>query len=113
MADEPTDLDRYRGMAAQKATELRRLRVEVEADQVALKLRQEELEKFLAAAPAAGWPEAIEKARYLFGLLAQTTAGQDPRRRALIEGVSADFDRLLSGERPSLDDDQDNAQTTD
>lgn len=31
MVDQPTNLDAYRGMAAQKATDLRRLRSEVEA----------------------------------------------------------------------------------
>ena len=33
MADHPTSLDAHRGMAAQKATELRRLRSEVDAEQ--------------------------------------------------------------------------------
>ncbi len=32
MTDKPTSLDSHRGMLAQKATELRRLRGEVEAD---------------------------------------------------------------------------------
>ena len=62
MVDHPTTLDTYRGMAAQKATDLRRLRSEVEADQAALHARQTELETLLAAAPAANWPEAVEKA---------------------------------------------------
>ena len=100
MVDHTTNLDKHRGMAAQKATELRRLRVEVEVDQAALRARQEELEGLLAAAPAVNWPEAIEKARYLLGLFAQTPAAQDPRRRALIDRVMADFDHLL-GEPPS------------
>lgn len=92
---ETTNLDEHRGMAAQKATELRRLRIEVELDQAALRARQEELEGMLAAAPATSWPEAVEKARYLLGLFAQTPAGEDPRRRRLIGRVMADFDRLL------------------
>ena len=62
MVDHPTSLDVHRGMAAQKATELRRLRSEVEADQAALHARQRELEDLLAAAPAANWPAAVEKA---------------------------------------------------
>jgi hypothetical protein len=65
MADHPTNLDAHRGMAAQKATDLRRLRSEVEADQEALRARQAALEDLLATAPAADWPEAVEKARYL------------------------------------------------
>lgn len=96
MADETTDLDEHRGMAAQKATILRRLRTEVENDRAALKARQEELEKFLVAAPAEGWPEAVEKARYLLGLLAHSPTADDPRRQRLIKTLLADFDRLLS-----------------
>ena len=53
MVDHSTSLDGFRGMAAQKATELRRLRSEVEADQAALHARRTELEDLLAAAPAA------------------------------------------------------------
>ncbi|MEX0854116.1 MAG: hypothetical protein WD036_12670 [Bauldia sp.] len=98
MVDRTTDLDKHRGMAAQKATDLRRLRIEVETDQAALKARQEELEKFLFAAPTVSWTEAVEKARYLLGLLAQTAAAQDPRRRQLIETLLADFERLLDAE---------------
>jgi hypothetical protein len=44
MADKTIDLDQRRGMAAQKATGLRRLLADVEADQSALRLRQGELE---------------------------------------------------------------------
>ena len=95
MVDQPTNLDTHRGMAAQKATDLRRLRSEVEADQEALRTRQAELEDLLAAAPAADWPEAVEKARYLLGLLAQSLDASDLRRRKLIDRVMADFDHLL------------------
>ncbi|MDF3063282.1 MAG: hypothetical protein K0S06_3391 [Microvirga sp.] len=95
MADRPTPLDAHRGMAAQKATEIRRRRVEVENDQASLRARQAELEKYLLAAPAEGWPEAVEKARYLLGLFAATPAGEDPRRQTLIASVLDDFDRLL------------------
>jgi peptidoglycan hydrolase CwlO-like protein len=93
--DQPTNLDAHRGMAAQKATDLRRLRSEVEADQQALRTRQAELEDLLAAAPAADWHEAVEKARYLLGLLAQSLDASDLRRRKLIDRVMADFDHLL------------------
>ena len=95
MADQPTNLDAHRGMAAQKATDLRRLRAEVEADQEALRVRQAELEDLLAAAPATSWAEAVEKARYLLGLFAQSATVTDPRRRQLIDRVMADFDHLL------------------
>ena len=96
MTDQVTDLDGRRGMAAQKATELRRLRIEVETDQTALRARRDELEKFLLAAPAASWSEAVEKARYLVGLFAHTPDAQDPRRLHLIQTLYEDFDRLLA-----------------
>ena len=95
MTDQTIDLDEHRGMAAQKATELRRLRIGVHADQAARKARQDTLEKMLLALPAAGWPEAVEKARYLLTLFAETPAGEDPRRQRLIADVLADFERLL------------------
>ena len=101
MVDDPTNLDAHRGMAAQKATDLRRLRSEVEADQAALHERQAKLEDLLAAAPAADWPEAVEKARYLLGLFTQSLDAADLRRRKLIDRVLADFDHLL--DKPTHD----------
>ncbi len=95
MTEKTTELDTHRGIAARKATELRRLRIEVETEHAALKTRQEELEKFFLAAPAQNWSEAIEKTRYLLGLFALTSAAQDPRRQELIKRLQADFDRLL------------------
>ena len=63
MTDKIIDLDEHCGMAAQKATKLRRLVADVEANEQALRLRQDELESQLLAAPAANWDEAAEKAR--------------------------------------------------
>jgi hypothetical protein len=103
MAKGPIDLDRHRGMAAQKATELRRLVSEVAADRAELKARQDELEKFLVAAPASNWAEAAEKARYLVTLFATTLEAQDPRRKSLIANLFDDFDRLL--DEPANDSD--------
>jgi hypothetical protein len=94
MSDEPTELDAHRGMMAQKATDLRRLTAEVQADQAALRARRDSLEAVLLAAPALTWHEAVEKARYLLMLFAESPAAQDPRRKQLIEDVLADFDRL-------------------
>lgn len=94
MTERPITLDLHRGMAAQKATEIRRLIAEVEANEKSLRHRQEELEAQLVAAPAATWPEAAEKARYLLGLFASTATGQDPRRKMLIANVLEDFARL-------------------
>ncbi len=93
--DGPVVLDEHRGMGAQKATEMRRLRAEVEAQRAALRQRQAELEGHFLAGPAATWEEAAEKARYLIGLLADTPEGRDPRRRKVIASVLDDFTRLL------------------
>jgi hypothetical protein len=94
MTDKTIELDQHRGMAARKATDLRRLLANVEADQSALRRRQDELEAHLLAAPAANWREAAEKARYLLNLFAATLTSQDPRRHKLIAAVLADFERL-------------------
>ncbi len=96
MTDKPIDLDKHRGMAAQKATDLRRLLSEVEANERALRLRQEEFESHLIAAPASNWQEAADKARYLLKLFAGSMAAEDPRRQKLISAVLADFERLSS-----------------
>jgi hypothetical protein len=94
MEEDPVELDKHRGMAAQTATELRRRLYDVEADQVALKQRQSDLEAFLQSAPADTWPEAAAKACYLLQLLAATAEGQDPRRRKFIQSVIDDLNRL-------------------
>ena len=96
MTDRPIELDGRRGMAAQKDTVLRRLISEVAADRAALKARQDELEKFLIAAPAANWDEVYGKVRYLLTLFAATSEAQDPRRKTLIANLLADFERLLA-----------------
>ena len=96
MTDKTIDLDRRRGMEAQKATDLRRLLAEVEANERSLRLRQDELEAHLAGAPAASWEEAAEKARYVLGLYAATLTAEDTRRRTRVEAVLEDLERLAS-----------------
>ncbi len=94
MTDKSIDLDQHRGIAAQKATDLRRLMADVQANEKALRIRQDDLEAHLLAAPAADWREAAEKARYLLNLFAASLAAGDPRRLMLIAAVLEDFDRL-------------------
>ena len=101
MTDELIALDEHRGMAAQRATEIRRRLANVEVDQAALRERRSELEKFILAAPATAWCEAAEKARYLITLLAGTSIGRDPRHQKLIDAVLDDFARL-SGDPPAV-----------
>lgn len=92
--DTPITLDAHRGMIAQKATELRRLQLEVEANEKLLRDRHDELQTRLVASPAENWPAAAEKARYLINLLAGTASARDPRWQNLIQAVLEDFDRL-------------------
>ena len=94
MTDKTVNLDQHRGMAAQKATEARRLLAEVRANEKTLRERRDELEAHLLAAPAASWSDAAEKAHYLLSLFAETPQGQDPRRQTLIAAVLEDFARL-------------------
>ncbi len=94
MTEKTIELDEHRGMAAQKATDLRRLLAEVESNEKALRDRQDELEAHLIAAPAANWHDAGEKVRYLLKLFSSTPTALDPRHQALINAVLADFDRL-------------------
>jgi hypothetical protein len=100
MTDETIDLDRHRGMAARKATELRSLLADVETNAPALRLRQDELESHLLAAPAANWPEVAEKARYFPNLFGTMLAAQDPRRhkvcRCHSRGLQAAVKRKLA-----------------
>ena len=95
--DKPVDLDTHRGHQDLKSTEIRRHRQAIEEEYERLRLRQEELEAMLNAAPAQSWYDAAEKARYLINLFAATPEARDPRRRALIDGTLADL-RRLSGE---------------
>ena len=94
MTDEPIELDKRRGLAAQKATGSRRLLAEVEANERILRQRRDELESHLVAAPAATWAEAAEKARYVIGLYAASLGAGDTQRHALVAAVLTDFARL-------------------
>jgi hypothetical protein len=98
MTKQTIELDMRRGMAAQKATELRRLMSEVASNEELLRSRQKELEEQLLATPATTWADAADKARYLLALYASSPAAQDPRRQMLIARVLEDFVRLSSSE---------------
>ena len=101
--DKPVLLDEHRGMAAQKSTETRRLRREVQADQAALQLRQEEFEREIVAAASTTWIEAAERAWYLICLFAATPEGRHPDRRELISRVLDDLARLSDESVPETD----------
>ena len=95
--DNPIDLDKHRGMAAQKATDIRRVLADVEANAKLLRDKQGVVEIQLLAVPAASWPEAVAKARYVLNLYAASLAPNDTHHRDLVAAVLADFTRL-SGE---------------
>ncbi|HWZ37382.1 MAG TPA: hypothetical protein VNY08_03675 [Bradyrhizobium sp.] len=96
MSDEPLDLDKHRGMAAQKATDIRRALAEVENNARDLRERQGVLEQELLSVPATSWPEAAAKARYILNLYAAGLAPADTHHRDLVASVLADFARLSS-----------------
>jgi hypothetical protein len=98
MTDKPVELDGRRGLAAQKATDLRRLLTAVEANEAVLRDQQEEVERRLLAEPARSWEQVAEKARYLLGRFAATAAGGDARTGTLIAAVLRDFDRLAASQ---------------
>ena len=94
MTDKPLDLDRHRGMAAQKATDIRRVLAEIENNARDLRDQQGALESQLLSIPAASWPEAAAKARYVLNLYAAALAPADSHHRDLVAAVFADFARL-------------------
>ena len=94
MTDHTVDLDHHRGMAAQKATDLRRALAEVETNLRELRERETALENQLLSVPAASWPEAAAKARYLLNIYAASLPAEDSRHRALVSALFDDFARL-------------------
>lgn len=94
MTETPIDLDRHRGMAAQKATDIRRVLADVEANAKLLRDRQGVVELQLLAVPAASWLEAVAKARYVLNLYAAGLAPSDTHHRDLVTAVLDDLTRL-------------------
>lgn len=94
MTDHTVDLDKHRGMAAQKATDLRRALAEVENNLKELRERETALENQLLTVPASSWPEAAAKARYLLNIYAASLPSEDSRHRALVAALFDDFARL-------------------
>ena len=90
MTDTPVDLDKHRGMASQKATDIRRVLAEVEANAKVLRDRQGVLENQLLSSPAASWLEAAAKARYVLNLYAAGLAPTD-FSRSLSDGSAVGY----------------------
>jgi len=98
MTETPVDLDKHRGMKSQKATDIRRVLAEVEANAKIQRDRQGILESQLLSTQAASWPEAAAKARYVLNLYAAGLAPTDTHHRDLVAAVLADFARLAGDE---------------
>jgi hypothetical protein len=94
VTDKPLDLDKHRGMAAQKATDIRRVLADVESNARDLRDRQAALESQLLSVPAASWPEAAAKARYVLNLYAAGLAAADSHHRDLVAAIFTDFAQL-------------------
>jgi hypothetical protein len=97
MSDDPINLDKHRGMAAQKATDIRRAVADIEANAKLLRDHQSAVEVQLLEVAATSWIEAAAKARYVLNVYAAELAPADTHRRDLVAAVLADFARL-SGE---------------
>ena len=96
MSETPIDLDKHRGMAAQKATDIRRVLADLEAHAKLLRDSQAAVELQLLEVPATSWQEAVAKARYVLNLYAAGLAPTDTHHRDLVTAVLADLTRLAS-----------------
>src|SRR5258708_3770120 len=94
MNNEPFDLDRHRGMAAQKATDTGGALGGVENKERDRGDGQAFLEDQLLSLPAGSWPEAAAKARYVLNLYAAGLPPDDTRHRDLVAAIFDDFARL-------------------
>src|SRR3977135_2178918 len=97
MTETPVDLDKHRGMKSQKATDIRRVLAEVEANAKIQRDRQGILESQLLSTQAASWPEAAAKARYVLNLYAAGLAPTDSHHRDLVAAVMGGFAHVSQG----------------
>jgi hypothetical protein len=94
MTDKPLDLDKHRGIAAQKATDLRRALAEHENKARDLRDQQAHFESQLLSIPAVSWPDAAAKARYVLNLYAAGLTRENTHHRDLVAAILEDFARL-------------------
>ena len=98
VTETPIELDRHRGMAAQKATDIRRVLADVEANAIRLRDEQDAVEIQILTGPAMSWPDAVAKARYVLNLYSAGLAPTDTHRRDLVAAVLADLTRHAGDE---------------
>ena len=94
MNDIPIELDKHRGIAAQKATDIRRAVHDVEVNAKLLREHQAAVERQLLAVPATSRAEAVAKVRYVLNLYAAGLAPADAHHRDLVAAVLADLTRF-------------------
>jgi hypothetical protein len=98
VTETPIELDKHRCMAAQKATDIRRVIAEVDANARLLRDKQGVVEIEILAMPATSWPEAVAKARYVLNLYSAGLPATDTHHRDLVSAVLADLTRLAGDE---------------
>jgi hypothetical protein len=94
VSNEPLDLGKHRGMAARRAIDIRLALAGTEKNSRNLRQRQRLLEKELLSVPAASWPRAAAKARYVLNLYAAGLGPADTHHRDLVAAILANFARL-------------------
>jgi hypothetical protein len=94
MTDKPLDLDKHRGVAAQKATNLRRALAGRQVNAKDLRDQQLHFESQLLLVPAVSWQDAAAKARYVLNLYAAGLTREDTHHRDLVAAILEDFARL-------------------
>jgi hypothetical protein len=99
----PIELDSRRDAAGVMGAEMRRsVSVPATAAREAGAQHDAEMERRLAAPPAADWPEAAELALYLLKTFATSMDARDPRCAALIARSITDLSRLAEAEPTTL-----------
>src|SRR5260221_9919809 len=94
VSNEPLELDKHRGMAEQKATDIRRILAEVENNAKAQRDREGILENQLLSGPAASWPETDAKSLYVLNLYVAGLTLSATHHSVLVAPVLADLFRL-------------------
>jgi hypothetical protein len=100
MSETPIELDKHRGLAAQRATDIRRALADVEANAKLLREQQSVAEMQILSAPAISWAEAVAKAHYVLNLYSTSLAPTDTHHRDLVAAVLDDLVRLSKSPEP-------------
>ena len=91
MTDIPIDLDRHRGMAAQKATDIRRVLADVEANAKLLRDKQGVVEIEILAAPATSWPRRWPSALRAQPVFRRPAGDRHPSPRPRVRGACGPY----------------------